>query len=74
MTPLRKGIRIWLDDLRPAPKNWIWVKTAQDTINLLNTNEVCEISLDHDLGDVGIDNITKVLNNADKYWKHHAAT
>ncbi len=45
-------IRVWLDDLRPMPPGYdIWVKTAKEAIDLLMTNTVCGISIDHDLGD-----------------------
>lgn len=43
-------MRLWLDDVRPAPDGWVWVKTARDAIALLAAVGVAEISLDHDLG------------------------
>lgn len=45
-------MKIWLDDLRPAPDDggWIQVFRAQDAIALLKKGDVEEISLDHDLG------------------------
>jgi hypothetical protein len=43
-------MKIYLDDVRPAPKGWILVKTASEMINYLETSNVVEISLDHDLG------------------------
>lgn len=44
-------MKIWIDDLRPAPDGWVHVKTAAEAIELLNNNVVKEISLDNDLGD-----------------------
>ncbi len=50
-------IYLWLDDLRPAPTfrdsgvDWLWVKTAQEAIDVLRDNEVIFASLDHDLSD-----------------------
>jgi hypothetical protein len=44
-------IKLWLDDVRPAPEDWIWVKTAPDAFKVLATGNVGEVSLDHDLGD-----------------------
>lgn len=52
---------IWLDDERDprdqyvqqhfgAKGNEVWVKTAQEAIQLLSTGKVASISLDHDLG------------------------
>lgn len=46
-------MRIWLDDRRPPcpdPETWVWAKTPQETIALLRTGDVTELSLDHDLG------------------------
>jgi hypothetical protein len=43
-------VRVWLDDLREAPKGWVHVRTPDESINLLRSGEVEEISLDHDLG------------------------
>ena len=45
-------IKVWLDDVRPSPVGWIWVKSADDAIKLVATGEVLALSLDHDLGDV----------------------
>lgn len=43
-------MKLWLDDLRPAPESgWICVTSADDAIKFLKTGEVKEISLDHDL-------------------------
>ena len=44
-------MRVWLDDLRPAPEGWEWARTVDEAIALLCTNEVLEASLDHDLGE-----------------------
>lgn len=41
---------VWLDDERPAPKGWVWVKTAAGANHLLNNEIVTHVSLDHDLG------------------------
>lgn len=46
-------IRLWLDDLRPAPSGWVWVKTVAAAQALLRRGGVVEVSLDHDLGDDG---------------------
>lgn len=54
-------IRLWLDDVRdpafafpewvedPGPP-WMWVKTAEEAIDLLQSGRVTAASLDHDLG------------------------
>lgn len=43
-------IKIYLDDERPTPPGWTRCFWPQAVINILMTNEVEEISLDHDLG------------------------
>src|SRR5262245_26305764 len=44
-------MKVWLDDIRPAPPGWIRTKTVQETITYLALGEVTELSLDHDLGE-----------------------
>ena len=50
-------INIWLDDIRPAPEGFVWVKTVEDIIDLwsrcvFDTKErINTISLDNDLGE-----------------------
>lgn len=45
-------LRVWLDDVRPAPAGWHRVHSVNDAIRLLQTGAaVSEMSLDHDLGD-----------------------
>jgi hypothetical protein len=46
-------VRVWLDDRRPPhpkPDEWVWVRTPAEAIEILETGEVSELSLDHDLG------------------------
>lgn len=43
-------MKIFLDDLRKPPDGWLHVLTAGYCILLLNSQDVDEISLDHDLG------------------------
>ncbi len=43
-------MKVFLDDVRKAPKGWASVTNARRVIQLLETREVDEISLDHDLG------------------------
>ena len=47
------SVKLWVDDLRPAPDGWIWSKTSENTIDTLmlsRPGEIVEMSLDHDLG------------------------
>jgi len=44
-------MKVFLDDVREAPNGWTRTYTPAETIKLLRTNKVTELSLDHDLGD-----------------------
>lgn len=44
-------MKVFLDDLRPAPDGWIRVFWPDEAIALLKTGTVTDLSLDHDLGD-----------------------
>jgi hypothetical protein len=46
------SVRIWHDDVRPAPTEgeWTWCRTNDAAKAVLNARPVDEISLDHDLG------------------------
>ncbi len=43
-------IFVYLDDERPVPPNWVGVSTSEACIDLLKTQNVYALSLDHDLG------------------------
>ncbi len=44
-------MRIFLDDERQAPDGWVRAFWPSEVIALLKTDQVQELSLDHDLGD-----------------------
>lgn len=44
-------MKVYLDDERATPEGWVRTFNPTDTINLLRTGKVTELSLDHDLGD-----------------------
>jgi hypothetical protein len=44
-------MRVFLDDERAAPDDWVRVYWPAEAIALLETGKVLELSLDHDLGD-----------------------
>jgi hypothetical protein len=58
-TKIIMSIKLWLDDqldnvdmpARHTPEGWIGVKTADEAIAILKSDDVTHISLDHDLGD-----------------------
>jgi phage I-like protein len=43
-------VNVWLDDVRPTPPGWVLVQTVPAAKALLETGEVQQLSLDHDLG------------------------
>ena len=47
---LGTDMKIFLDDARQAPSDWIHAYWPEEVITLLETGNVTEISLDHDLG------------------------
>lgn len=46
------SIKLWHDDVRPAPEGWVWCKTNEKAQEVLASAIVDECSLDHDLGAV----------------------
>lgn len=44
-------MKVYLDDTRPTPAGWVGARWPEEVIALLQTGQVDEISLDHDLGD-----------------------
>lgn len=55
-------MKIWVDDMRPAPFGWIHCNTVNSTVELLqdvqkfgSLKAIEEISLDHDAGDFAHD-------------------
>lgn len=43
------GIRLYVDDIRPTPDGWERARTVTEAIRILDTIEVDELSLDHDI-------------------------
>ncbi len=44
-------MKIYLDDERACPDGWTLARSVPVLIDLLGTQEVTQLSLDHDLGD-----------------------
>ena len=44
-------MKLFLDDERTPPPDWILVRWPEEAIEILKQGQVTEISLDHDLGD-----------------------
>jgi hypothetical protein len=43
-------VKLWLDDVRPAPEGWYGVKSVEEAKAAFMTYPISEASLDHDLG------------------------
>lgn len=43
-------MKLWVDDLRPAPPGWTHARSVEEAQAYLVTGRVEEASLDHDLG------------------------
>lgn len=46
-------MKIWVDDIRPAPEGYVWCKSVYASINLIEgcVGHIDLIDLDHDAGD-----------------------
>lgn len=44
-------MKVYLDDERATPDGWVRVWWPEEAISLLESGQVTELSLDHDLGD-----------------------
>lgn len=47
---IKRTVKLWLDDSRPAPPDWLRVTTVASAQRLLEAQLVHEVSLDYDLG------------------------
>ena len=45
------AIKVFLDDERATPADWVRAYWPNEVITLLSSEQVAELSLDHDLGD-----------------------
>lgn len=55
---MKYNMKIWLDDLRKAPDNYIWCHSVNEAISVINeagTSNITDIDIDHDLGDYNKD-------------------
>lgn len=43
-------MRLWIDDIRPAPEGWVWVKNFDEAVKAFQEEEISDASFDYDLG------------------------
>jgi hypothetical protein len=46
-----ESLRLWLDDVRPAPPGWVHAHSVNEAIRLIEQGDCTHASLDHDLGE-----------------------
>jgi len=44
------GVKLFVDDVRPAPLGWLVARTVADAKAYLLRDDIDEVSLDHDMG------------------------
>lgn len=63
-------MKLWVDDERPAPEGWTWVKTVDEATQALTDNEVTDLSLtpkDRDVWEDGAMVLGWLRNHPDRY-------
>ena len=62
-------MKLWVDDERPAPEGWTWVKTVDEATQALTDNEVTDLSLDYSLAnwEDGAMVLAWLSNHLDRY-------
>lgn len=55
-------MKIWLDDIRPAPNGYLHCHSVNEAIELIKTTKesIELLDLDHDLGDYAFDGVTEL--------------
>jgi hypothetical protein len=73
-------VKLWLDDVRPAPAGWYWALDAEEAHDVLQSCVVEEWSLDHDLGEgpSGYDLVQRLVADQEmlglRFWPDHRPT
>ena len=67
-------MKLWIDDVRPAPEGYVWLKSTNSALRFIRTNklEIKHISLDHDAGDYYTEggDFIGVLNELERLSHH----
>ena len=72
-------MKIWIDDVRPAPDGYLWCKSVNEALRniiLIHKDDITLIDLDHDAGDfaemggdfINVLNELERLSRRDSYW------
>lgn len=52
------AIKVWVDDIRPAPEGYLWIKSTNEFVKFIDDNGISNIEVfdfDHDAGDYASD-------------------
>ncbi len=52
---MKNSIKIWVDDIRQAPSEYVWCRSVIETITTMKSNSVDILDIDHDAGDYAKD-------------------
>lgn len=58
-------MKLWVDDVRPAPEGWTWARTNDEAKKWLAGGSVAECSLDHDMG---LHDLVAADDTDPEYW------
>lgn len=69
-------MKIWIDDIRPAPEGYIWCKSVNEVIDTISLSDeyfdlpITLIDMDHDAGDYASDggDYIKFLDYCEECW------
>lgn len=63
-----KPLRLFVDDQRWCPKGWIQAKSVTEAIRILATQPVDEVSLDHDIVDLGLSHFSSPMFSEESFF------
>ena len=72
-------MKIWIDDIRPAPEGYVWCKSVNEVIDTIDTIGLSDeyfdlpitlVDMDHDAGDYASDggDYIKFLDYCEECW------
>ena len=70
-------MKLWIDDVRPAPEGYVWCKSTLNALHTIyhNADNIEEIALDHDAGDYALEELERLCRSGNAlkraYWREH---
>jgi hypothetical protein len=63
-------MKLWIDDVRPAPEGYVWCKSTLNALHTIyhNADDIEEIHLDHDAGEYVLEggDFIKILDELER--------